>query len=1418
MTPERWQQIESIFHEALELETGDRASFLELASSEDPELRTEVGKLLDQFDEASSFIEQPLYDSAKSGVLSALLDDVDEDPMVGKVLGSYRIEREIGRGGMGAVYEAVRADGEFRLRVALKVVKRGVDTDYVLRRFRNERQILAALDHKYITRLIDGGTTDDGRPYFVMEFIDGLPLYRYSDRERLTIKDRLKLFCSICEAVEYAHQKRVIHRDLKPSNIFITNDGGPRLLDFGIAKLLDPEMAVDTLRPTATALRMMTVDYASPEQIRGEKITYATDVYSLGVILFELLTGFRPYAIASRSPHDVARAVCDDEPIVPSEALDERTFSATPVSSNITSLTEIAERRKATADEIALQIRGNLDNIILKALNKLPEERYASVTELRDDIERHLRGEDIAAYKTFTPPLRRELDDTGEGRRLVAVLPLSLMGPTGAESTDEAYLTVGLADAIITRLASVRKLTVRPTSSITRYNEHHVNPFRAGKELGVDFVLDGRIRRFGERLRISLQLLDVSIGSAIWAGQFDEHLTDVLELEDAISEQVAAALIPKLTAPELRQLSKRGTNNSEAYEYYLRGRFYWNQFTVESFGKAIQSFEKAVELDPEYALAYVGIADFYIWGNIYGLIPANESYRHAFAAARRAIEIDNQLGEAFASMGLIIANRYDPVEAERLMKKSIELAPHYSHSWEWYSAILVSTGRNAEAIEAMAKAEELDPLSLRTKTLVTWTTYQTRDQRAALAKADEIISLEDTYPQGHLQRGNILIELGRADEAVVETARAIELMPGSTLTLYNYCFALVAAGRRDDAVKVVEDMKAVSPTRFVKPYFLAMAHLAIGEIDETFRLLDISVDECDPWLVWLRSEPKLDPIRKDPRFLALIERTSTPVNTSAINPASLSNRGQTSLFNFEPITSPGSELPTLPFRPSFFRRHRIKFAVAGVLALFLSFGYWQGWVGIEFKGERYINETSKAPIKSIAVLPFENKTGEADKDYISDGMSEGLISRITGFREIRIVPRSTAFAFKNRALDPRSIGRELGVENVLTGILSKEGTGFLLRLEMTRVEDGKKVLSLSFVESQDRMFALQDRMSEKVIESLDLKAAGGSEVAQKSYTANNEAFQLYLKGEFNRQKGTPASLTEALGDYNDAIRLDANYALAYQGLALAYRSAPAYGSMPSQEAYPKAKEAALKALQLDPNLSTAYVSLASIKATFDWDFPGAEQEYKRAIQLAPNNAEAHYSYGNFLVAMGRSDEALQQFRNALQIDPLSLNVLTNIGWALYISGRNDEALLQVRQVIDRDPTFARAYLNLGEILLEQGKTDEAIKAYKNIKELAQDPLADMALGHAYGVAGNRKEAEKVVADLEERVRRKEVSSFLPAVVYAGLNDKDKAFYWLERAYQERSNWLTLIKVGRRLKTLRGDPRFDDLMKRVGFTE
>jgi serine/threonine protein kinase len=394
MTPERWRQVEEIFQGALDRVPDQRTQYVLEACGNDETLRRDVQLLLSQHDSAGELLDVPLYGNTEMGMLQAIADE--EDPMIGRRLGAYRIEREIGRGGMGAVYEALRADNEFNKRAAIKLVKRGMDTDFILRRFRKERQILAALDHPHIAGLLDGGTTEDGLPYFVMEYIEGQPLYSYCDTHQLTILERLKLFRPICDAVHYAHQKQVVHRDIKPSNVLVTSDGVPKLLDFGIAKLLNPQIAGDiTHDPTATAMRLMTPEYASPEQVQGAPTNPTTDVYSLGVLLYELLTGHRPYRLVNRAPHEIARVICEESPAPPSiiiTRVEDLLPSLNRGDDESTTLKQLYTTRSATPESLRKLLSGDLDSIVMQALRKEPEWRYQSAAELRDDITRYLEG------------------------------------------------------------------------------------------------------------------------------------------------------------------------------------------------------------------------------------------------------------------------------------------------------------------------------------------------------------------------------------------------------------------------------------------------------------------------------------------------------------------------------------------------------------------------------------------------------------------------------------------------------------------------------------------------------------------------------------------------------------------------------------------------------------------------------------------------------------------------------------------------------------------------------------------------------------------------------------------------------------------------------------------------------------------
>jgi serine/threonine protein kinase len=388
MKAERWQQVRLILDRAIALPPSQRSPYVEQNCAHDQELRDEVESLLRSHEEAGSvFLNSPA-----ASVKTAL--EIGTVTRIGSRIGVYQILAEIGHGGMGEVYRAVRADGQYEKAVAIKLVRGGYDTTGLLQRFRHERQILASLDHPNIARLLDGGTTEDGIPYLVMELIEGERLDAYCDAHRLSITGRLRLFCEICSAVQYAHQRLIIHRDLKPGNVLVTLDGIPKLLDFGIAKLIDPDSLGET-----TLVRPMTPEYASPEQIRGEPITTASDVYSLGVVLYQLLTGRSPYPGETRSSHQLGKAICETDPAKPSTAV-LKPISTSPEEQLPAAIPDqLAGVREGSPAKLQRRLAGDLDNIVLKAMRKEPQQRYTSVEQLAEDIRRHLQGLPVTAVK-----------------------------------------------------------------------------------------------------------------------------------------------------------------------------------------------------------------------------------------------------------------------------------------------------------------------------------------------------------------------------------------------------------------------------------------------------------------------------------------------------------------------------------------------------------------------------------------------------------------------------------------------------------------------------------------------------------------------------------------------------------------------------------------------------------------------------------------------------------------------------------------------------------------------------------------------------------------------------------------------------------------------------------------------------------
>ncbi len=406
MQPDRWRRVEELYHTALQQDETQRASFLERSCAGDEALRIEVESLIAYAQQTGRIIDKP----AVEAVAAAMAEDIraqdgnKTDKMIGARIAQYRIVEKLGVGGMGDVYRAVRADDQFNKQVAIKLVRPGLDTEFVYARFRKERQILAGFEHENIARLLDGGTTDEGLPYFVMEIVEGKPIDEYCDEGKVGTLARLDLFQSVCSAVQYAHQRLVVHRDIKPSNILVTSDGVPKLLDFGIATILSPESYSPEADPTVTAMRMMTPQFASPEQLRGGAITTATDVYSLGVVLYRLLTGHLPYRLDTNSPYDLAHAICEVEPVKPSTAVGQPGQLAGRDAEAVRATPEwVSSRRNTSPEKLQRTLSGDLDQILLKALRKEPQRRYSSAQDFAGDLRSYALGLPVSARRgTFS--------------------------------------------------------------------------------------------------------------------------------------------------------------------------------------------------------------------------------------------------------------------------------------------------------------------------------------------------------------------------------------------------------------------------------------------------------------------------------------------------------------------------------------------------------------------------------------------------------------------------------------------------------------------------------------------------------------------------------------------------------------------------------------------------------------------------------------------------------------------------------------------------------------------------------------------------------------------------------------------------------------------------------------------------------
>ena len=907
MTPqEKYERLTELFHTAKGMTPEKRQSFLNALSPNDASLRIELQSLLAV---QSVAISTDPPDDIAAGYLAQQGRSFNDAPSLelNTRFDHYEIRSLLGKGGMGEVYLA--EDLQLCRKVALKILPRAVAANQDrMRRFVQEAKAASALNHPNIITIHEINQTDSG--YFIAtEFVDGQTLHEHMHTAPMKLSKVLNVTAQIASALVAAHDAGIVHRDIKPENVMLRPDGIVKVLDFGLAKLterlpsdsLDPEAPTSGFLITDPGIVMGTASYMSPEQARGTAVDARTDIFSLGVVVYEMVAGCTPFAAPTSS--EVMASI-------------------------------LSEREPQPLARYSRDVPAELERIVSKALRKNRDERYQTIKDLLIDLKDLARELDLEAQleRRATPefPARvttqrsesamsagaitvgqedsnqQALDAIGskqwrKGRRAslkvltagamlmigavslsylwvrraqksakltdrsIAVLPFKNLGA----ATGEEYLGLGLTDALITKLSNIHSLTVRPTSAVLKYGSQGKDTTGAGHELQVETVLDGSVQRVGDRVRVTVQLVRANDGKPLWADTYDAEFRNIFQVQDEISARVAEALKVQLSGGERERLAKQPTENIEAYQLYLRGNYYLYNFTPENLQKAMRYYNEAVARDPLYAVAYAGLANAYGIASSFG---DDEASLRAEAAATKAIELDPTLAEAHAALaGTRFWHQRDSRSAQDSFNRALELNPNSAVVHHYYAWFLSATGRFEEAEKHIHRALELDPLSPAINVDQGLPFFFARRFDEARGRYKQALNLDADYWYAHLRLGEADEGLGDFAQAVSEFERATA-SNGDPTWQAQRARALALAGRKEEARHLLGEIAAKEAPHRGSPYYIALAFAALGERDETFEWLERAFGEKDKWLGWINVDPRLDPLRSDERFSELLRR------------------------------------------------------------------------------------------------------------------------------------------------------------------------------------------------------------------------------------------------------------------------------------------------------------------------------------------------------------------------------------------------------------------------------------------------------------------------------------------------------------------------------------------------------------------
>ena len=800
--------------------------------------------------------------------------------MTGRTISHYRVLEKLGGGGMGIVYKA--EDVRLGRYVCLKFLPERLSKDHpAVERFQREARAASSLNHPHICTIYDVDEYE-GQSFIVMEFLEGQTLKHRIDRRPLDIERVPEYGHQMADALEAAHAKAIIHRDIKPANIFLTERGQIKLLDFGLAKLLPERKGVASLTHagtaftattedahlTSTGVSMGTVAYMSPEQVRGEELDERTDLFSLGLVLYEMATGRQ--AFVGHTSGVVFEAILNRAP--------------------------------APAARLNPAISPQLEQIINKALEKNRALRYRTAADLSADLQRLKRDTDSARAFQVTsgassePPMKRRwiliwaavaalvlllfgwnigglrdrlFHGSTRGRiDSIAVLPFTNV----SNDPKTEYLSDGITESLINSLSQLPNLSVMSRNTVFRYKGQPTDPQKWGHDMGVKAILTGRLIQSGDELMISVSLEDVAGSRQIWGEQYNRKLSSLVSVQQEIAADIYGRLRPKLEGVERKLLAKRTTENVEAYQLYLQGLFYWNKWTEADFKRAADYFTQAVQKDSRYALSYAGLADTYSLLGDAGYLPPSEAWTKAKAAAMQALEIDDTLAEAHTSLALVKEHfEWDWTGAETEFRRAIELNPNSPTAHHWYGDYLANMGRPEEGLRETKRAQELDPLSLIINTTLGWQFYLARRSDQAIDQLRRVLDIDAKFTPARRVLEEVYAQSGKYKEAVGEREKVLSLS-GSPELAASIAEDFSKYGYKGVQQSWLDGLAEISKHGYVSPFSVAEGYMRLGQREKALEWLEKAYEEHDSGLVSIGVEPMFDSIRSEPRFKEIVRR------------------------------------------------------------------------------------------------------------------------------------------------------------------------------------------------------------------------------------------------------------------------------------------------------------------------------------------------------------------------------------------------------------------------------------------------------------------------------------------------------------------------------------------------------------------